>query len=290
MEAKGSACCNTSRRVLGWASPTLFPNFPPPTSVPQPHLHRDWPATPHGLRKNSPTGAGSQQKLATRTTPRSTLKHHVFLGGCFSAAWRVFGRIARPDIALPLGIPAALFGRYRATTQKEPRQFGAVSTVAQTTAVMIRWLFLGARCPPRRRSSTKPASPPHSPPHSAPRCSPRETHMDTMGKSSLTQTNRLRASSFARPVPARLVVRSRHGASLQRSVSLLDDDSDASAAHHQTVDLERWLGTGVTGGKEGRDCGEVGMISRLSTTPRPRIPSSTLRAARGSRCVCAWCM
>lgn len=229
-------------------------------------------------------------KLATRTTPRSTLKHHVFLGGCFSAAWRVFGRIARPDIALPLGIPAALFGKYRATTQKEPRQFGAVSTVAQTTAVMIRWLFLGARCPPRRRSSTKPASPPHSLPHSAPRCSPRETHMDTMGKSSLTQTNRLRASSFARPVPARLVVRSRHGPSLQRSVSLLDDDSDASAAHHQTVDLERWLGTGVTGGKEGRDCGEVGMISRLSTTPRPRIPSSTLRAARGSRCVCAWCM
>lgn len=147
------------------------PTFPPPTSVPRPHLDRDWPATPHGLRKNSPTGAGSQATRQHLPAPRR-------LGGCFSAARRALGG-SRGLIWRSLSGSRRPFGRYRATTQKEPRRFGAVSTVAQTTAAMIRRLFLGARCPSPAVVDQTSISSALSSALSAPRCSPRETHMDT---------------------------------------------------------------------------------------------------------------
>lgn len=214
------------------------PTFPPPTSVPRPQLHRDWPATPHGLRKNSSTGVGSQATRQHLPAPRR-------LGGCFSAARRALGG-SRGLMLRSLSGSRRPFGRYRATTQKEPRQFGAVSTVTQTPAAMIRRLFLGARCPPRRRSSTKPASPPHSQLRDVAHAKPTWTHH---GKVIIDADGPSPGLVIRQTGPKDTVVRSRHGPSLQRSVSLLDDDSDASAAHHQTVHLERWLGAGGAGGQ-----------------------------------------
>lgn len=253
------------------------PTFPPPTSVPRPHLHRDWPATPHGLRKNSSTGAGSQATRQHLPAPRR-------LGGCFSAARRALGG-SRGLILRSLSGSRRPFGRYRATTQKEPRQFGAVSTVAQTTAAMIRRLFLGARCPlaggrqPNQhllRTLLRTLSSAMQP--------TRNPHGHTMGKSSLTQTDRLRASSFARPVPK---TPSSGAGTGQASKEVL-------ASWTTTVTLRQRItrpcisnGGLAPGEQEGRYCGEVDMISRLSTTPMPLNPiHDHWEWPGGSRCVC----